>query len=222
MEDQQEFTVKRVKRQTLNRTVYEAIKHSILKGDIPAGAKLSEVQMGKQLGVSATPVREAFRMLSMEGLIQIDPWKGAVVQGFSKQAALENCQCREALELLALRLFMKKMTEKELDALRYMIHAARTTTDISEFVRTSSAIHDVWIKGSGNSKLQLMIGQLSTVTLRERNVSASDNLRRAEIIKEHARLLEALESRDTARAEEVLSSHIRKGFEYSLKQTEKE
>lgn len=222
MEEQQEFTVKRVKRQTLNRTVYEAIKHSILKGDIPAGAKLSEVQMGKQLGVSATPVREAFRMLSMEGLIQIDPWKGAVVQGFSKQAALENCQCREALELLALRLFMEKMTEKELDALRYMIHAARTTTDISEFVRTSSAIHDVWIKGSGNSKLQLMIGQLSTVTLRERNVSASDNLRRAEIIKEHARLLEALESRDTARAEEVLSSHIRKGFEYSLKQPEKE
>ncbi len=88
MEEQQEFTVKRVKRQTLNRTVYEAIKHSILKGDIPAGAKLSEVQMGKQLGVSATPVREAFRMLSMEGLIQIDPWKGAVVLGFSRTAAL--------------------------------------------------------------------------------------------------------------------------------------
>lgn len=212
--EQQEFTVKRVKRQTLNRTVYENIKKSILSGDIPAGAKLSEVQMGRQMGVSATPVREAFRMLSMEGLITIDPWKGAVVQGYSERAAIENSQCREALELLALRLFMQRMTEKDLSALRYMIKEAAETEEISDFVQISSAIHDIWIKGSDNSRLVLMLSQLNDVTLRERNVSANDPVRRQQILDEHKELLAAMEAKNVDRAAVALAVHIKNGFTY--------
>lgn len=214
MTDKQEFTVKRVKRQTLNRTVYENIKKSILSGDIPAGAKLSEVQMGRQLGVSATPVREAFRMLSMEGLIIIDPWKGAVVQGYSERAAIENSQCREALEGLALRLFMQRMSEKDLEALRYMIREAEQAEGISDFAQISSAIHDIWIKGCDNSRLLLMLSQLNDVTLRERNVSANDPVRRQQILNEHKELLDAMEQRNEERAAAALMNHIKNGFTY--------
>lgn len=220
MADNSDFTFQRVKRQTLNRTVYEAIKKSILSGELPAGVKLSEVQMGNQLGVSATPVREAFRMLSMEGLVTIDPWKGAVVQGYSQQAAVDNSQCREALELLALHLFMQKMNETDLAALQYMITQAEQTALLSDFVETSSAIHNLWIDRCGNSRIGQLMSQLNTVVLRERNVSATDEIRKKEIISEHRQILAALRARDEDAAAKALSLHIVNGFEYGKRKNQ--
>lgn len=215
MTENSSFTMKRVNRQTLNQRVYQNIKQSILDGEIPPGCKLSEVQMGKQLGVSATPVREAFRMLAMEGLIRIDPWKGAVVQGFHPQEALEAIQCRDALETLALKLFLQRASEKEIDALEYMILQAETTQDLTEFVTLSSAIHDIWLEGCKNSRLLLLMGQLSPVLLRERNYSANDQKRKAEIILEHREILKALRARDIEAAVKALSRHIEQGYLYS-------
>lgn len=215
MDEPMQFKVKSVKRQTLNQRVYQNIKQSILDGELPPGCKLSEVQMGKQLGVSATPVREAFRMLSMEGLIRIDPWKGAVVQGFNRQLALETLQCREALELLALRLFMERAGNKDIQALEYMIGQAENTDDINEFVSLSSAIHDIWLEGCQNSRLLTLMSLLNTELLRERNYSANDQKRKQEIIAEHREILEAIRSQDTSAAMSALSRHIRNGYQYS-------
>lgn len=215
MEEQAPFKVKSVKRQTLNQSVYQNIKKSILDGELPPGCKLSEVQMGKQMGVSATPVREAFRMLAMEGLIRIDPWKGAVVQGFNPQSALETIQCRDALETLALRLFLEKASEKEIDALEYMINEAETTEDVNEFVSLSSAIHDVWLEGCRNSRLLSLMGQLNTDLLRERNYSANDRKRKEEIIAEHREILNAARAKDIDAAVQALHRHIERGYRYS-------
>lgn len=217
----QSFTLKTVKRQTLNQHVYETIKRSILDGEIPAGAKLSEIQIGKQLGVSATPVREAFRMLTMEGLLHNDPWKGCVVQSFDEQTALDAIQCREALEVLALRLFLKRAQEKDILAIEYMLHQSEETEDISEFVATNSAIHNIWIDGCGNTHLQLLMQQLNTILLRERNVSANNENRRGEIIQEHHEILQAIRDKNSEIATKALSNHIQNGLKYSLQQNHK-
>ncbi|MEA5135926.1 MAG: GntR family transcriptional regulator [Candidatus Fimivivens sp.] len=209
-----EYPVKKVKRQTLNNYVYENIKHSILNGSIPAGVKLSEVGMGKQLGVSATPVREAFRMLAMEGLVRIDPWKGAMVQNYSEQTALETTQCREALEILSMELFMEKCLPQAIEAMRYMIEQVRSCEDVSEFVATSSAIHDIWIQGCGNTRLEGLLSQLNEVLLRERNISANDVKRRGEIVREHEDILDALKRKDRDAACAALRRHIRNGYDY--------
>lgn len=215
MDNTVQFKVKSVKRQTLNQRVYQNIKQSILDGELPPGCKLSEVQMGKQLGVSATPVREAFRMLSMEGLIRVDPWKGAVVQGYNQQLALETLQCREALESLALKLFMEKAGKKDIQALEYMINQAENTDDINEFVSLSSAIHDIWLEGCQNSKLLTLMSLLNTELLRERNFSANNQIRKNAIIAEHREILKAIRSGDISAAVSALSKHIQNGYQYS-------
>ena len=212
-----EIKIKTIKRKTLNQQVYESIKESILNGDLPPGVKLFEVQMAKRLGVSATPVREAFRMLASEGLVRIDPWKGAVVQQYSGQETLEATQCRCALESLALRLAYERMGEKLQQAIGFMIAQYDDAENSSEFVQISSAIHDIWVQGSGNHKLSLLMVQLSDVLLHDRNITAKDDARKRNIIQEHKAILEALQAHKIQAAEQALHTHIFNGYEYSIK-----
>lgn len=213
--------VHKVKKTTLNYTVYQAIKEGILQGDIPEGEKLVETQMGRELGVSATPVREAFRMLATEGLIRLDPYKGAVVTAYSPTATLEATQCRQALECMALKLYMTAGdVNKGINQLENMIKEAEETLEISDFVKISSAIHSIWIQGCKNSKIAELIAQLNTVILREANISANDTTRRKAIITEHKKMLRAMKNKDVPLACEELAKHLENGFQYSNKKNE--
>ncbi len=205
-----------VKRQTLNQRVYESIKEAILDGRLQNGTKLSESGTAKSLGVSATPVREAFRMLSMEGLVRIEPWKGAMVQGFSEDETLEVLQCREALEMMAMRLYFDKLNEKDIQAIAAMLQRAEHTDSTSEFVALSSRIHDIWIKGCGNKHLAILMQQLNDVLLYDRNISATDEARKKQIVEEHLEILNALRNRDLNRAMLGLNAHIQNGYHYAI------
>lgn len=214
--------VHKVKKTTLNYTVYQAIKEGILQGDIPEGEKLVETQMGKELGVSATPVREAFRMLATEGLIHLDPYKGAVVTAYSPSATLEATQCRQALECMALKLYMTTGdVNAGINELENMIKEAEETIAINDFVQISAAIHSIWIQGCKNTKIAELVAQLNTVILREANVSANDTTRRKAIIAEHKKMLRAMKNKNIALACEELAKHLENGFQYSKKQNKK-
>lgn len=210
------LNVEGIKRQTLNQRVYENIKASILAGRLTEGTKLSEQQMAASLGVSATPVREAFRMLATEGLVRIEPWKGAVVQGFTEADTLEAVQCREALECQAMRLIFDQLTEEDFQKIEGLVKQAQHTEDYSEFVHLSSSIHDVWIEGCGNRRLSAMMKQLDDVLLHDRNVSAVDAARTKQIVEEHTEILAALRAHDLNRAIAALTAHIYNGYRYSI------
>lgn len=211
------LNVEGIKRQTLNQRVYENIKASILAGKLEEGTKLSEQQMAASLGVSATPVREAFRMLATEGLVRIEPWKGAVVQGFTEADTLEAVQCREALECQALRLVFDQLSEADFQKIDSLVQKAQCTEDYSEFVHLSSSIHDVWVEGCGNRRLIAMMKQLDDVLLHDRNVSAVDGDRTKQIVAEHTEILAALRARDLDRALTALTAHIYNGYNYSIR-----
>ena len=217
-----DYKVIKVKKTTLNYTVYQAIKDGILKGDIPEGAKLAETQMAEKLGVSATPVREAFRMLATEGLINLDPYKGAVVSTYSPTAALEAVQCREALECLAVKLFMaSKDVDSGLENFQEMLLKAQKAETINDFVKISSAIHEVWILGCKNAKVGELVEQLNATILRESNISANDKMRRKQIIEEHKTMLEAMKNKNVEGACAALMLHLENGYAYSQKQGSK-
>ncbi len=63
----------------LRDSVYNKLRQAILTGELPAGERLMEVHLGDKLGVSRTPIREAIRMLELEGLVTMIPRKGAMV-----------------------------------------------------------------------------------------------------------------------------------------------
>lgn len=218
----EQININGVKRQTLNQRVYESIKEAILDGRLQSGTKLSESGMAKSLGVSATPVREAFRMLTMEGLVRIEPWKGATVQGFSEDETLETIQCREALEMMAMRIYFEKLSEKDIEAISDMLHQAENANSSAEFVALSSNIHDIWIHGCGNKRLLALMQQLNDVLLYDRNISATDEERKKQIIEEHFEILNALRDRDLNRALLGLNAHIKNGYSYKVRKNHAE
>ena len=90
--------------QPLRDVVFRALRQAILKGKLLPGERLMEMQLAKKLGVSRTPIREAMRMLELEGLVKMVPRKGAEVAGITEKNLRDVLEVRRALEELAIEL----------------------------------------------------------------------------------------------------------------------
>ena len=95
---------------TLWERVHHHLREEILANRLPPGTVLGEVALAESLGVSRGPVREALGRLAAEGLVTVRPRRGAVVSALSPQEFLEAYQVREALEALAIRLAVSRLT----------------------------------------------------------------------------------------------------------------
>src|SRR5690348_1112122 len=103
-------------RKTLGKVAYSKIREEIITLNFKPGQMLSESEIGSVLGVSRTPIREAFLMLVQEGLLEILPQRGARVALISEKRYAENMFVRESLEISALKLVAKNWKS---DDLRY-------------------------------------------------------------------------------------------------------
>lgn len=209
--------ISKVSRQTLSEKCYEQIKDSILCHDIMPGERLQEVRLAHMLDVSSAPIREAFRMLAAEGLIRIDPWKGAVVQHYSAEDMRDAVQCRVALESLALKLAYQNMGDLLVQRIEKQLEAADDSNDVSTVVYINSNLHQLWVQGSNNKKLVSFVDQLNKVVLREMEISAYDECRRKEIRDEHTTILRALKAGNIDEAVAALSLHFYNGYYYAIK-----
>ena len=198
-------------RETLNQKVYNSIKNMIIDGEIKGGDKLNEVDIAELLGVSATPVRETFRMLAMEGLVEIIPYKGVIVREYTIEEIEAVYQCRKALENLAIELSIEKLDKEYLLELLKTINET-SAQDIS--YELSNAIHDYILITSGNEMLLKLVGQLNYILLHDRMISAKDMKRRIEIGDEHRELINALLDGDVKKAQESMTNHINNGYIY--------
>ncbi|MFS0689406.1 GntR family transcriptional regulator [Sporosarcina sp. 179-K 8C2 HS] len=199
----------------LNVMVYENIKRAIVEGDLTPGTRLTEAKVSEQMGVSTTPVREAFRRLSSEGLVKIIPWKGAIVQEFSEQELAEAYICREALEVLAIGLAIDHIDEVGIKKLHSLVaDSNKATTSSSEFVEINSEIHNTIVEYPKNNTLANMLGQLSDVIYNNRNISAYSDKRRQEIYQEHLAIVQAIKEQDKEKAKEAMRNHVTNGYAY--------
>lgn len=95
--------------------VRDSLRNAILSGDLLEGAQLRQDQLAEQFGTSRIPVREALRQLESEGLVRIEPNKGAIVTSLSVNDVLEMLDIRIALECYALRLAIPEMVEADFE-----------------------------------------------------------------------------------------------------------
>lgn len=206
--------IQTVGRRPLNIIVYENIKKAIIDGVIKPGTRLTETKVGEQMNVSTTPVREAFRKLESERLVKIIPYRGAIVQEFSRQEIDEVYQCREALEGLAIELAIDHINDEGIQELKELVEQSQRTTDFSEYVRINSAIHNIILKYSKNETLANLLDQLNDVIYHNRNVSSYSDQRRDEIYLEHMQILKAIKAKDKALAKQAMKAHVQKGYKY--------
>lgn len=198
----------------LSEKVYKILVQSIVNGELPPGTKLQEQHIARQMEVSATPVREAFKKLVGDGFIEIVPYCGAVVKELDDKEIREAYHCREALEKLALEDAIGRFDESGLKQLFEIIDREKETEDIMEVSGINKSFHDLIYLTAGNTMLCRLIDMLNTVISRDMKYSASNEKRRNEIYHEHEAVAKAIRDGDLERAQQAMVTHIRNGQRY--------
>ena len=142
---------------SLSRMVAEEIKDAILKGVLRPGNKLVETELTRSLGVSRTPLREAFRELAAEGYITVIPHKGSYVSTISEEEVLDLYSITSVLEGLATRLatptFQKGPERENLLALHEDLKAKCRIGDVDSYWASNRNFHQFIAENSGNGRL---------------------------------------------------------------------
>ena len=195
--------LKLLKGRPLSEQVYEQLKAAIIQGLLVADTRLTETDVAQQIGVSPTPVREAFRRLAAEGFLDIIPWKGATIRSVTEKDLQETYQCREVLEGLACRLATERIDAKGVQRLRRLIAESHKAPGAGSVVKLNSDIHDIIMDYAANSKLKAMLGFFHEIILRDRALTAYNEGRRQEIDAEHEAIVMAKEKKRSRQSRSI-------------------
>ena len=196
---------------SLRGQVFDKIRSDILNGKYKRGEELVESSIGKELGISRTPVREAIRQLELEGLVQLVPNKGAFVTGISERDVRDIYLIRARLEGLAARMAAKNITPELLDAMEETVvlseyHAKKEHYE--QVCEMDSKFHKLLYKASGSRILEHTLTDFHQYVQRVRMASIMKKRRMEKSNDEHDAILTAIREHDEEKAELVATRHI--------------
>ena len=197
---------------SLHNEAVARIRDLITNGTLEPGSKVSEKALCELFGISRTPLREALKVLSTEGLVVLRPHRGARVAEFTGEDLAELFPVLGALEGLAGELACARITDAALEQIRghhrdMLAHHARG--DRAAYFAANQAIHEAIVAAAGNSVLASMY-ESSRGRIRPARLMANVTRERwDEAVHEHAEILVALDRRDGARLRQLLQDHIR-------------
>lgn len=197
---------------TLAVTLADRLRDMIIEGDLPAGTRLNERALCDRLGASRTPLREAFRLLAAEHLVELQPNRGAQVVSLSDDDIRESFEVMGALEALAGELACQRITTDEIaeiKALTFEMLACHARRDLPAYYRINRAIHDRINRAAGNGLLSQVYSRLNLRIQNLRFRSNYDQHKWDAAAREHAAMVEALDARDGARLAAILRNHLR-------------
>lgn len=216
---------------------YRHIRRKLLDGSVPPGSRLSYGTIGKEIGVSATPVREAVGQLASEGFIDLVPQLGAVVRELTREEAIELYELREALESYAaahaadritgrLLAELRENLEKSLALVNQVKVAGQETADAevaNQFHGLDLAFHMTIIEASKNRRMLKVVGDSHILTRIFQADRHSFNLSILESTQsEHEAIAAAIESRDSEQSYEAMKNHIKNSLDLTLNEGENE
>ena len=195
----------------LREIVYEELKRQILVGEIAPGTRMMEVELAEDMGVSRTPVREAIRKLEKEGLVTIEPRRGAYASDISIKDMVDVLKVRQMLEGMAASMAAQKVTEEEkldfVEANSAYKNAVKKG-NIEEIIRYDELFHQLIVSYSGNKTLNQLLSQVQELALRFRYIYYDDFSRYENMPVEHEEIEEAIISGDTQKAKVVAEEHV--------------
>ena len=195
----------------LHEDATERLRDMIVHGDLAPGAKLVERVLCARLGVSRTPLREAIKRLASEGLVELQPNRGAIVTPLTLEQVRETFAVMGALEALAGQLACRNITDAqlaEIRALHFEMLACHARGDLAGYFRCNQAIHAAIVAAGGNRTLAATYRHLNAHVLRARYMANLSRERWDRAVAEHEAMLNALAARDGERLQRLLSEHL--------------
>lgn len=195
----------------LHESAVDRLRDLIVQGELSPGARLNERVLCERLGISRTPLREALKVLSTEGLVELQPNRGAFVTPVTLPAVRETFEVMGALEALAGQLACRNITAAqlaEIRALHYEMLAHHARADLSGYFKLNQTIHLKIVEASGNATLAATYRNLNAHVRRARYMANLSQERWDKAVAEHEAMLQALAARDDARLQQLLSDHL--------------
>ncbi len=197
----------------LKARAYAALKTAIAAMDVyrsRAEIRLDERRLAQDFGISRTPVREAMAQLEREGFVRSEPRRGVYVVRKTKREVIELITAWAALESMAARLITENATAADIASLRQMFATfenGEVRAHLDEYSEINIEFHQTIVRLSRNGVLIDLAENLFTHMrmIRRKTIGEKDRADRS--IRDHMHIIEALEARDTARAEELVRSH---------------
>ncbi len=211
---------KQLKPTALAEWTYQNLKQDILNFVIKPGEQLHMEQIANNMGVSRTPIREAFLKLATDGLVEIKPRVGYFVMAITEQDVMDLFEFREIIETRAIRKAVDQFSEDELDSMQKLITDSKRafeSNDLSIFVTNDIKFHH-YIQGHiHNRLLSTFVDSMNGLTYRVRVLSLQSVENIEQTLIEHQKILDGLKQRDIELAEKYVCEHIHKVCERMVK-----
>lgn len=200
-----------ITRKTLASQVTERLRAMILSGDLAMGSRLRQEQLAAVLGVSRVPVREALNQLEAEGLVSVEPNKGAVVSGISVEALSEMYELRAHIEYWLLGLAIPKLTEADFLAAERVLDDMRSESLPTHWTSQNWEFHATLYRPANRAQSLEILDKLYKNTYRHFPVPMRFTIGIEAMDAEHRRLLELSRGGNIPEAQEFLKMHIMRG-----------
>jgi DNA-binding GntR family transcriptional regulator len=197
-----------VSRATLGDRVYDRVRDAIIRGEIPAGTEINQVELANTLGVSRVPVREALRRLQAERLIVANPFQRFVVTKLSREQVIELFDLRQELETFAaLRARSRaEFLDVELPVARKVARSMDVRMSAEEWVQADMEFHRALYGRS--SAVSSIIDEVRFRIYRYLHLARPDPSRREQVLIEHEAILDAVERGDEEQIRTRIRTHV--------------
>ncbi|OKH28082.1 GntR family transcriptional regulator [Chroogloeocystis siderophila] len=203
---------------TTQASVTDYLRKAILSGELPAGTRLVQAELSQVLNVSVTPIREALRELSTQGLVDLDAFRGAVVHAPTLAELEEIFEIRRALLPLSIQRGVHAITVQEIEQAELLLAQMEVEGDRPRWVELNRQFHDLLYQADRSLHLKTLLQRLSDIAAIYINLSFAERpLQKESAEKEHRELLEAYRSKDAARAINISLNHINSTLEAARK-----
>ena len=206
----------------LKDLVYLELKHKILTGEIVSQTRLMEIDLSEKMNVSRTPIREAIKRLADDGLVKVEPRRGAYVANISIKDMLDVFEVREDMEGFVAKLAAQRITDEEKEELKAIAKeyekAIEEADDKEKIISLDEKFHNFIVKCSGNETLSELVHYVQELSLRFRYLYYDDSSLYESTLEQHLRIMEAINSGREEEARVEADAHVKtlKEFIFAL------
>lgn len=209
---------------SLTSIIFEKIREDILNGMYDPGEKIVEAKLADELGVSRTPVREALKQLELDGLVENIPNRGVIVKGVTSQDIKDIYTIREAIEGIAARWSVERMSQEELDSLKEIYELMEFYTfkkDVDKIFELNTRFHELIYMATNSRFLEHVLRDFQLFIKTTRYESLKSEGRMEHTLQEHKEILDAFIERDQEKAVVKIIDHINHSKENFEKRLDK-
>ena len=206
------------KKQNISAQAYDHIRETLLKSSVYVGQKISHQELGKNLNISYTPVREALFRLAAEGLLLHENNKGFSIPAITLEEATEIYEVREIVEPYLVEKAAKKMTPSRVKEFQNILASYKKNAESYHRIRLQKDrnFHMKIAQTVGNSTLTQLLNQMYDKLMFKSPMEHISKERRKEALAEHIEVLEMLKRKDGKKAARLMRKHIRVQRDYVL------